>query len=209
MEGYQQTSLKDLLNYYTEKDEFSGGDRVKSILSEFYCPKNPDVEKFLKQSALEMAKQNITTTYLVTASYRNENVLIGYFSLTNKVLTLKDSYNISESLRRKLKKYGTRNELNRCYDIAAPLIAQLGKNYNNNYNKLITGDELLKLACDKVAIVQELIGGKLVYLECEDKPKLVTFYETNGFKNLGKRTLDRDEKDDLYGDYLLQMAKIT
>lgn len=34
--------------------------------------------------------------------------------------------------------------------IVAPLIAQLGKNYANGYNKLITGDELLAMALEKL-----------------------------------------------------------
>lgn len=72
---------------------------------------------------------------------------------------------------------------------------------------MITGDELLKLACDKIKSIQDEIGGKVTYLECEDKPKLIEFYESNGFVNFGKRELDKDEKDDLSGQYLIQMLK--
>jgi len=63
------------------------------------------------------------------------------------------------------------------------------------------------MACDKVAQVQEMIGGKIVYLECEDKPYLIQFYESNGFVNFGQRTLDRDETEVLSGKYLIQMLK--
>ena len=44
-------------------------------------------------------------------------------------------------------------------------------------------------------------------MECEDKPELTKFYSSNGFVEFGKRPLDRDEKDDLSGDYLVQMLK--
>lgn len=64
-----------------------------------------------------------------------------------------------------------------------------------------------KLACDKIKSIQDEIGGKVTYLECEDKPKLIEFYESNGFVNFGKRELDKDEKDDLSGQYLIQMLK--
>ena len=42
--------------------------------------------------------------------------------------------------------------------MSTPLIAQLGKNYQHGYNTLITGDELLKLACDKVKEIQLSLG---------------------------------------------------
>ncbi|HBF3466448.1 TPA: N-acetyltransferase, partial [Clostridioides difficile] len=51
------------------------------------------------------------------------------------------------------------------------------------------------------------MGGKIVYLECEDKPKLIEFYKDNGFVDFGKRSLDKDETDSLDGDYLVQMLK--
>ena len=91
--------------------------------------------------------------------------------------------------------------------MSAPLIAQLGKNFSNSYNILITGDELLKLACDTVREGQKAFGGKFVYLECEDKTKLTEFYGDNGFVNFNNRPLDKDEKDDLSGEYLVQMIK--
>lgn len=86
-----------------------------------------------------------------------------------------------------------------------PLIGQLGKNYYNEYNKLISGDVLLKMACDKIREAQEILGGRFVYLECEDKDKLKEFYEDNGFVCFGKRNLEKDERDKNSGEYLLQM----
>ncbi len=52
-----------------------------------------------------------------------------------------------------------------------------------------------------------MCGGKIVYLECEDKPQLRQFYNDNGFKVFAKRPLDRDECDKLSGKYLLQLLK--
>ena len=91
--------------------------------------------------------------------------------------------------------------------MSAVLIGQLGKNFSNNDNDLITGDKLLEFACQKVKEVQMIAGGKFVYLECEDKQCLKDFYSKNGFINFGKRWLDRDEKDELSGDYLIEMIK--
>ena len=44
-------------------------------------------------------------------------------------------------------------------------------------------------------------------LECKEKKKLTDFYETNHFKQFGRRKLDRDETD-IKGGYLLQYFAI-
>ena len=51
------------------------------------------------------------------------------------------------------------------------------------------------------------MGGKLVYLECEDVPSLIRFYEKNGFYNFGYRLLNGDEQEKIKGKYLIQMLK--
>ena len=68
---------------------------------------------------------------------------------------------------------------------------------------LISGDDLLHLAMEKILKIRNEVGGRFAYLECEDKPKLIEFYERNHFKKFGKRSLDSDETD-LKGEYLLQ-----
>ena len=93
------------------------------------------------------------------------------------------------------------------YLLVAPLIGQLGKNFANNYNELITGDELLKIACDTVAQGQRIFGGRVVYLECEDVPSLIKFYERNGFVRFGQRAPSGEEKDKLKNHVLVQLLK--
>ena len=63
------------------------------------------------------------------------------------------------------------------------------------------------MACDKVVEIQLAIGGRMVYVECEDKPQLTEFYKRNGFYHFGKRMLDKDEMDKLLGKYLIQMIR--
>lgn len=183
-----------------------GDNEAKKLLASFLCPLNADVQEFLRIKAFEFSKQGITQTHLVFASYQNDPVLIGYYSLTNKVITVKKS-SVSATSAKKIAKFGTFNDQTHSYIVPAPLIAQIGKNFANGYNRLISGDVLLALACQKVKQVQLDIGGKIVYLECEDKPKLLDFYSRNGFCNFGKRMLDKDEKDWLSGEYLIQMIK--
>lgn len=62
------------------------------------------------------------------------------------------------------------------------------------------------MAIEDIQLTRQLLGGKVAYLECEDKPKLIDFYSDNGFVQFGTRTLDRDETQ-LTGEYLVQMLK--
>lgn len=79
--------------------------------------------------------------------------------------------------------------------------------YQNGYNKLITGDELLAIACEKIKKIQLNLGGRFTYLECEDPPRLVEFYMRNGFYHFGKRPLDPDERADYESTSLVQLMK--
>lgn len=202
MTGYRVVNLKILV-------EEIGEDTVNGILSDFSCPLNPDVEYFLQKKAIEFAKHGWAQTHLVFASYKNAWVLVGYFALANKYMQIsaKRLGKSSSSVRRRISKFATFDSSLKGYILPAPLIAQLGKNYSNGYNELITGDELLGEACDKIHRMQIDVGGKFAYLECEDKPKLIDFYSRNGFCEFDHRLLDRDEVDKLDGKYLVQMLK--
>lgn len=193
--GYKVTNLKDIYRNI-------GEDETKSILKKFECALNKDVEYFIKEKAVEFAKQDIAETFIVTSSQKKEEVIVGYFSFATKVVKMKRNILTGKKRFCRFAKY---DEDNHCFFISLPLIGQLGKNYQNEYNRLITGDILLKLACDKMKEAQEILGGRFVYLECEDKPQLKEFYESNGFVCFGKRNLEKDEREKNSGDYLLQM----
>ena len=199
MTGYQEVNLKQLI-------ETVGEDRVKAILSDFSCPQNLDVEMFIRQKAITFAQQSVASTHLVFASYQSTPVFIGFYTIAIKQFTVKKSL-LARRLRDRLKKFASYNsELDR-YDIPAPLIGQLAKNFSHGYNSLITGDELLKMACDRVRIAQMIIGGKIVYLECENKPALIEFYKRNGFIAFSERPLDRDETSLMSGRTMIQMLR--
>lgn len=195
--AYNVISLKDMYDAI-------GEEKVKEIVKDFECDLSKDVEYFIKEKAIQFLRLGIAKTFLVSTTYKGKNVIVGYFSLTNKVTRIKKNA-LSNSLKKRLNRFAEKSDLEKYYVISLPLIGQLGKNYKNDYNKLISGDELLKLACDKVKEAQNILGGKFVFLECEDKPKLKEFYESNGFVCFGKRNLERDERDTNSGDYLLQM----
>lgn len=198
MTGYKIINLKLLF-------EEIGEERTKALLSDFSCPLNEDVESFLRSKAIEFSRQGLAQTHLVFASFRGNPKMAGYFSLANKYITIKAD-SVKGKLKQRVNRFATYDPQIRTYCLSAPLIAQLGKNYSSGLDRLITGDELLYLACEKISTIQLDLGGKIAYLECEDKPKLIDFYSENGFCEFDKRKLDRDETG-LNGSYLVQMLK--
>ena len=195
--AYNVINLDDIYGAINETE-------IKKILDEFECEKNKDVEYFLKQKSIEFSKLNISRTFLVTSSFKEKQVIVGYFSIANKITKIKKAP-LSASQQRRIKRFANNEEDKKYYTLSLPLIGQLGKNFKDGYDKLISGDVLLKLACDKVREAQHLIGGKFVFLECEDIPKLKEFYESNGFVCFGKRNLEKEERENNKGNYLLQM----
>lgn len=197
--GYKIVNLDLLI-------EEVGEERVDEILKTFSCPLNFDVEEFLHRKAVAFSKSGIAKTHLVFASYKNNYEIAGYFSLAGSksfVVSAK-SKAISRKIRERIRRFATYDNKLKQYNIPAPLIGQLGK--NANYPNLISGSELLQLACDKIKQVQLDVGGKFAYLECENVPKLVEFYQKNGFVLFGERELDADEKN-LKTHTLLQLLK--
>ena len=210
MSGYKLVMLKEMLKEIGEEE-------TSKRLSSFSCPLNRDVEKFIWHKAIEFEKQSLSSTYLVLASYKSKYEIAGYFTLAHKHFVISEksanqksrsgkATKLSKSLYKRIRKQGTYDRLTETHTVPAPLIGQLGRNFAVP-QKLISGDELLKIACDKVWEGQRLFSGRVVYLECEDKPILTEFYESNGFVKFGSRPLDADEKDDLAGGYLVQMLK--
>lgn len=176
-------------------DEEAGEPALVELLSGFSCPKNPDVERFLKKSAIEFTKKNQSVTYLVVSS---EDVrLLGYFTLALKPLTIRGE-TVSNTMKRKLLRISELDESSDTYTMSAYLVAQLGKNFSESGGKDITGEELLKLAWDKIKEIQYLGGGMVTFLEAENEEKLLSFYKDNRFSQFDTRqTTSSDEPHEL------------
>lgn len=196
---FVQFNLSDLIDMLGEED-------VKQILSSFSCPLNPDVEYFLRVRAIEMSKRNFSKTYLVywETDDGSEKEFVGYYAIAAKVLFV-DPAAVSNRQRRKLRDYGIYDQKSNQYVANALLIGQLGKNFAKGNNFLISGSDLLQMAINQIKEIQRLAGGRFVYLECEDNPKLLDFYTRNHFTLFGERKLDRDETDTINGQYLKQL----
>ena len=165
-------------------DKEAGEPALVELLSGFSCPKNPDVERFLKESAIEFTKKNQSVTYLVIST---EDVrLLGYFTIALKPLTVRGE-TISNTTKKKLLRVSELDERSDTYTMSAYLVAQLGKNFSESEGKEITGEELLKLVWDKIKEIQYLGGGMVTFLEAENEEKLLSFYRNNRFSQFDAR----------------------
>ena len=142
---------------------------VERALISFKCIKNSDEEDFLHNKAIQYERSNKARTYLVyDESYLN---LLGYFTIAFKSIDLK---NVSKTKRKDM----TAGEDVEVY--SAYLIGHIAK--NSDINTDLKGTQLLQHAQSVIAEARDLIGGRLIYIDCKDIEKLKTFYLDNGFK---------------------------
>lgn len=84
---------------------------------------------------------------------------------------------VSKTMRRKIDRVGKADISGNTYTLWAFLIAQLGKNYTEQADKNVTGEQLLEAAAGIIREIQYMVGGTVVFLEAEDNEKLMQFYE--------------------------------
>ena len=179
-----------LLNLY----EVVGNTELESLASRlihgFSCPRNAEIDNFLKFKAFDFARKKCSISYLVLDK---EKRLLGYFTLPHKNLYV-NAEQLSQTRKRRLRTLAGPDDGSGLFNLSAFLIAQLGRNFAIPSNEGIKGDELLSMAIDKLLEAQRIVGGGVVFLECEDEEKLLTFYqrEPNCFIPIGQRIAQSD-----------------
>ena len=165
--------------------DLMGEEKLRKVLSEFSCPKNLEIENFVRNNAVDFAKKKISITHIAM----DENSKpVAFFTLTHKAVKIQDDV-LSSTQRRKLRRYAQLDEATNSYMTSAFLVAQLGKNYVTGENMDFNGNDIMDDAMDILTAVQHDVGGGVAYLECEDKPQLLKFYQNdnNGFRVFGER----------------------
>ena len=195
-------SVINIRRYLNSDNPKLGESRLLQVLSGFSCPKNPDVERFLKKSSIEFTKKNQSVTYLVFDVSSME--LVGYFTIALKPLTVRGE-TVSNTVKKKLMRVSELDEQSQTYTMSAYLIAQLGKNFKNGAEKKITGEELLELAWDIVEKMQYMGGGMVTFLEAENSERLLSFYQANRFQTFDTRQTATDSEEPHEPVQLLRM----
>lgn len=99
---------------------------------------------------------------------------MAYFAVTFKDLYLADK-KISKTQIKKID--GISKETER---ISAFLIGQIGKNHSVHENP-INLQAILDEVYGVIAEAKELIGGRIIFLECENNERLIQHYKNHGF----------------------------
>ena len=156
-----------------------GEEEVQSILSEFSCEKNMEIEVFVRKNALDFSKKKMSVTYLV---FNEDTELAAIFALTHKAVQIGND-GLSKTAKKKMQRFAQLDEESNAYVISAFLIAQFGKN-SGYHGEPLSGNHLMSIVEDVLVQVQKQIGGSVVYLECEEKAVLLNFYqkEENGYR---------------------------
>ena len=79
-----------------------GEDETKNILSVFICQKNPEIENFVRNSAVDFAKRKISITYL----FVDENIdkVYAIYAITHKVIEI-DPETLSKTKIKQIEKF--------------------------------------------------------------------------------------------------------
>ena len=196
--------VKNLLEQLERHPE----ERIQEFLSFYTCPTNKDIEVFLREKAISFSKTSSARTFLVSDADTDQ--FVGYFTISPKSLVIEDFSEVSKTLEKKIKWFSDvyrigKGEDEQTIQIASmTLIAQLGKNYTNGGNKLITGKQLLEVAFEKIIEIQREQGGRFILVECEDTSNLISYYTANGFSRLQNRATGKGESD-----YFVQLVRTT
>ncbi len=163
----------------------SGEAIIQEALSVFSCPINQEIESFAQNKAIDFAKRKLSITYLVFDI--SDSQIIGFFTLAHKAIDISGE-NLSNTIRKKLNNHSRYDNDTDVYSTSAFLLAQFGKNYAVDKGTRITGCELMDCAIQILFDIQHRIGGGIVYLDAEDRPSLIDFYEKKvKFKRFGER----------------------
>ena len=171
--------------------ETLGEEAMRADLSSFVSAKNPEIEDFLREKAIEFAKRKISITYLITDVA--DGAILGYFTLTHKSVIL-NGEGLSRTFQKRLAMFSRLDRDTGNYVVSAFLLSKLGKNYAIEENRRISGKTMMKLVNDVLLDVQRRIGGGVLYLDCEDTLKLKNFYKGENFKEFADRFSLEDER---------------
>ena len=168
-----------------------GGEaETQEDLSAFSCPRNSEIESFLHEKAIDFAKRKLSITYLVTDA--SDGAILGYFTLAHKALEISAAA-LSKTSAKKISRFAEFDQTENSFTVSAFLLAQIGKNYAIDGGQRITGDELIDRANEVMEDIQHRIGGGIIYLDVEEIPSLISFYErTANYRCFNKRVSQSD-----------------
>ena len=152
-------------------------------ISSFSCPKNQELEEFLKKSAFLYEEIAKSRTYLLIDedSLGSPLSILAYFSIGMKTLIIPED--LSARQLRQLDGYSDKMYRRRITNLPVYLIGQLAKNDKFAFD--VTGDEIIQAAISVIKELQNGLGGRLIAVDCKPVKALHDFYERNQFIMIG------------------------
>ena len=95
--------------------------------------------------------------------------------MTHKAIDI-PATDMSNAQKKKIQRFAQLDQDMYVFRASAYLIAQFGKNYAVDNGMSIRGTELMECAMSVLHDVQEMVGGGLVYLECEEDNNKAIWY---------------------------------
>jgi len=152
----------------------------------YHCSKEEKIDTFFHEDYADYEKQLLGKTY---GYYLNESpdALVAAFTIANSALVLDF---LQSSRKNKINQRIPRVKHRRQYP--ALLIAQLA--VFDDFVQCHLGDELLKHIKEFALILNESTACRYLIVEAVNHPKVVSFYERNGFVLLYSTEQDEKEK---------------
>lgn len=160
--GYTVYSLSEFMKKFGEED-------TSEAISEFHSTHASETESFLKENAVRMEKKDLSRTYIVLSD--DDLTILGYITLSIKCLAVPDENLLSNTILRNM------NIESRTGVAQSYLLGQLSRSTDAPKG---LGAEMLDLAFDKLGSAKDLVGCRMVRLDCHDE--LIPYYESHGFR---------------------------
>lgn len=100
---------------------------------------------------------------------------MAFFSLAMKTIRIPVIGTMSKSLQRRLGKLADKDE-----NVVAYLIGQLGRSSDYD-NSVIDGKKILQDCYNLIGSVRDIVGGRIILIECKRIKRLCKFYENEGY----------------------------
>lgn len=101
--------------------------------------------------------------------------VVGFFSLAMKTLKVPVVSAMSGTLKRKLGNLSDNEE-----NLVAFLIGQLGR--DSSYSKeVLNGKDMLQDCYGLIASARDIVGGRIILLDCKPAESLCRYYEADGY----------------------------
>lgn len=162
-----------------ELAEFVPHDELAKALRAFMCSRDPSIERFVRNEAIEFAEELYGTTYVFLDKeswLRDELRILGIFTLA---IATADFSGLSKSQHKKV--FGHKSHGKTGPHRGAWLLGQFARADGVNPDTL-PGKEMYSWALRKLRRLREGSSGRALILECV--PNLVSLYKSYDFKVL-------------------------